>query len=69
MLTQVHANVMFHHDRSATFTDNRFVHLGETGLAFGSARMSPTRNPPTCRRSSHSDCVNHADASMHSMTW
>ena len=35
MLTQVPANVSFDHDRNVTFTDNRFVHLGATGLAFG----------------------------------
>ncbi len=36
-LTQVPANVTFDHDRNVTFTDNRFVHLGATGLAFGTA--------------------------------
>ncbi len=35
MLTQVPANVSFDHDRNVTFTDNRFVHLGATGLALG----------------------------------
>lgn len=37
MLTQVPANVSFDHDRNVKFTDNRFVHLGATGLAFGTA--------------------------------
>ena len=37
MLMQVPANVSFDHDRNVTFTDNRFVHLGATALALGTA--------------------------------